>query len=62
MRVILLIILLCNGGCSIRTVILPKDAAYYYQRWQEELKEGQECEKDLKDLEDVCNDLIPHVP
>lgn len=50
-----------NLGCTAKVVILPKDASYYYTRWQESLKDGGQCEEDLVTLKDSCDKLIPFV-
>lgn len=50
------------SGCATKIVLLPQDAAYYYKKWQQELKEGQECEHDLTTLKDSCDKLIPQIP
>ena len=50
------------SGCAAKIVILPKGAAYYYQKWQESLKEGFQCDADLLQLKDSCDKLIPQIP
>lgn len=56
------LVVMMLGGCSAKIVILPKDAAYYYTQWQDTLKDAQACDKDLTDLKDSCDKLIPQIP
>ena len=53
-------ILLVLSGCAAKMVLLPHDAAIYYQQWQNELSKRNECEDDIQILKDSCDKLLPY--
>ena len=59
---LLILLLLFSYGCAAKVVLLPKDAAEYYQKWQKAIEDQKECEEDLDTLAEACNNLLPQVP
>ena len=58
---IISLLIAVSAGCSSKIVLLPHDAAWFYNKWQESIQEGLQCEQDILDLKDTCDKLLPQV-